>query len=208
MRGHVHRTIHGMPPPSSRYGYIVAACGDDDTVQRWKLAISCMLEIWLDYYGDDFCQLPEFPSLMKILQFVRQHMPGSDVELRARRNLQQFRRLHTVEPEAGASAQGKHPEAAQERVPALTVGTAAPSGPAGIQAVPAAGAEGSARAEAPAGEVKPLQIVVTALVHCSALEEPPAPAATPEEEQAPAPAIGVPRVPEPPPASGTTGFDP
>ena len=28
-------------------------------------------------------------------------MPGSDVELRARRNLQQFRRLHTVEPEAG-----------------------------------------------------------------------------------------------------------
>eukprot|EP00071_Canis_lupus_P026449 XP_022260006.1 skin secretory protein xP2-like [Canis lupus familiaris] len=167
-----------------------------------------MLEIWLDYYGDDFCQLPEFPSLMKILQFVRQHMPGSDVELRARRNLQQFRRLHTVEPEAGASAQGKHPKAAQERVPALTVGTAAPSGPAGIQAVLAAGAEGSARAEAPAGEVKPLQIVVTALVHCSALEEPPAPAATPEEEQAPAPAIGVPRVPEPPPASGTTGFDP
>eukprot|EP00071_Canis_lupus_P038784 XP_022272341.1 ral guanine nucleotide dissociation stimulator-like [Canis lupus familiaris] len=192
----------------TEYGYIVAACGDDDTVQRWKLAISCMLEIWLDYYGDDFCQLPEFPSLMKILQFVRQHMPGSDVELRARRNLQQFRRLHTVEPEAGASAQGKHPEAAQEQVPALTVGTAAPSGPAGIQAVPAAGAEGSARAEAPAGEVKPLQIVVTALVHCSALEEPPAPAATPEEEQAPAPAIGVPRVPEPPPASGTTGFDP
>ena len=111
-------------------------------------------------------------------------------------------------PGATASAQGKHPEAAQEQVPALTVGTAAPSGPAGIQAVPAAGAEGSARAEAPAGEVKPLQIVVTALVHCSALEEPPAPAATPEEEQAPAPAIGVPRVPEPPPASGTTGFDP
>ncbi|XP_038445633.1 ral guanine nucleotide dissociation stimulator-like [Canis lupus familiaris] len=92
----------------TEYGYIVAACGDDDTVQRWKLAISCMLEIWLDYYGDDFCQLPEFPSLMKILQFVRQHMPGSDVELRARCNLQQFRRLHTVEPEAGASAQGKH----------------------------------------------------------------------------------------------------
>ncbi|XP_038444841.1 ral guanine nucleotide dissociation stimulator-like [Canis lupus familiaris] len=212
---YVRTTIVDSPPRTgvldllfTEYGYIVAACGDDDTVQRWKLAISCMLEIWLDYYGDDFCQLPEFPSLMKILQFVRQHMPGSDVELRARRNLQQFRRLHTVEPEAGASAQGKHPEAAQEQVPAETVGTAAPSGPAGIQAVPAAGAEGSARAEAPAGEVKPLQIVVTALVHCSALEEPPAPAATPEEEQAPAPAIGVPRVPEPPPASGTTGFDP
>ncbi|XP_072633791.1 uncharacterized protein [Canis lupus baileyi] len=207
-------TPHGRPGPRVLHGFPgTPACDralSSDTCARLSLhrAISCMLEIWLDYYGDDFCQLPEFPSLMKILQFVRQHMPGSDVELRARRNLQQFRRLHTVEPEAGASAQGKHPEAAQEQVPALTVGTAAPSGPAGIQAVPAAGAEGSARAEAPAGEVKPLQIVVTALVHCSALEEPPAPTATPEEEQAPAPAIGVPRVPEPPPASGTTGFDP
>ena len=64
-------------------------------------AISCMLEIWLDYYRDDFCQLPEFPSLIKLLQFLRQHMPGSDMELCALRYLQQFRRLHAAEPEAG-----------------------------------------------------------------------------------------------------------
>ncbi|CAK7295877.1 Ral guanine nucleotide dissociation stimulator [Vulpes lagopus] len=187
----------------SEYGCIVAACADNDAVlQRWKLAISCMLEIWLDYYRDDFCQLPEFPSLMKLLQFLRQHMPGSDVELRAQHYLQQFRCLHAAEPEAGAtaSAQGKHPEA-QECAPAVTVGPAAPLGPEGIEAVLAAGAEGSAHTEAPVGEAKPLQIVVTALVHCSALEEPPAPAATPDEEQAPVPAIGVLRVPEPPPAA-------
>ncbi|CAK7295991.1 Ral guanine nucleotide dissociation stimulator [Vulpes lagopus] len=165
-------------------------------------AISCMLEIWLDYYRDDFCQLPEFPSLMKLLQFLRQHMPGSDVELRAQHYLQQFRCLHAAEPEAGAtaSAQGKHPEA-QECAPAVTVEPAAPLGPEGIEAVLAAGAEGSAHIEAPVGEAKPLQIVVTALVHCSALEEPPAPAATQEEEQAPVPAIGVLMVPEPPPAA-------
>ncbi|CAD7679799.1 unnamed protein product [Nyctereutes procyonoides] len=30
-----------------------------------------MLEIWLDHYRDDFCQLPEFPSLMKLLQIPR-----------------------------------------------------------------------------------------------------------------------------------------
>ena len=77
-----------------------------------------------------------------------------------------------------------------------------------LEAALAAGAEGLAPAEVPAGEAKPLQIVVTALDHGCALDEPRAPAATPEEEQALAPAIGVPRVPEPPPASGTTGFDP
>ena len=69
---------------------------------------------------------------------------------------------------ATASARGKHPEPAQERAPAVTVGPAAPSGPEGIEAVLAAGAEGSAHTEAPTGEAKPLQIVVTALVHCSA----------------------------------------
>ena len=100
-------TPHGRPGPRVLHGFPgTPACDralSSDTCARLSLhrAISCMLEIWLDYYGDDFCQLPEFPSLMKILQFVRQHMPGSDVELRARRNLQQFRRLHTVEPEAG-----------------------------------------------------------------------------------------------------------
>ena len=34
-------------------------------------AISCILDIWLDYYGEDFCQLPEFPSLTKLLEFMR-----------------------------------------------------------------------------------------------------------------------------------------
>ncbi|XP_038307509.1 uncharacterized protein LOC119869163 [Canis lupus familiaris] len=166
-------------------------------VRQLLLALQRRDVISICSFLDDYRGFATTDEVLDLL-FTEQHMPSSDVELRARRNLQQFRLLHTVEPEAGA----------QERVPALTVGTAAPSGPAGIQAFLAAGAEGSARAEVPAGEAKPLQIVVTALVHCSALEEPPAPAATPEEEQNPAPAIGVPRVPEPPPASGTTGFDP
>ena len=65
----------------------------------------------------------------------------------------------------------------------------------------AAGAEGLARAKMPAAELKPLQIVVTALVHCSALEEPPAPLGPLEEEQAPPPAIEVTNVLEQSPNS-------
>ncbi|XP_025327640.1 ral guanine nucleotide dissociation stimulator-like [Canis lupus dingo] len=186
----------------TEYGCIVAACGDNDAdLQRWKLAICYMLKIWLDYYREDFCQLPEFPSLRKLLEFLRQHMPGSDVEVRALRHLRQFRRLHAAEPEAGASAGAKHPESALEAAPAPTAGPAAPSGPGGIEAVLAAWAEGSARAAVPAGEAEPLQVVVTAEVHRSALGEPPAPLGALGEEQAPAPALEVVDVPEPPPNS-------
>ncbi|CAD7681098.1 unnamed protein product [Nyctereutes procyonoides] len=167
----------------TKYGCIVVAYGDNDTVlQWWKMAISCILDIWLEYYQEDFHQLPEFPSLTKLLEFMRQRMPGSDLEHRARRYLKQFRHLHAAEPEARASAREQHPEPPQEPAPAPTVGPAAPSGPEVIEQVLAAGAEGLARTEIPAAELKPLQIVVTALFYCSTLEEPPAPSATPEEE--------------------------
>ncbi|XP_077704598.1 uncharacterized protein LOC144284122 [Canis aureus] len=174
----------------TEYGCIADAWGNNDVVlQCWKLAMSFMMEIWLNYYGDDFHQFPEFPSLIKLLQILRQHMPGTDAHLRALRHLRQFRRLHAAEREAGASARGKHPEPTLERTPAPTVGPAAPWGLA-------AGAEGLACDEPPAGEAKPLQIVVTA-----ALQEPPAPLGALEEEQAPPPALEVVDVPQPPPNS-------
>ncbi|CAK7294868.1 Ral guanine nucleotide dissociation stimulator-like 1 [Vulpes lagopus] len=173
-----------------------------------RVATCCMLEIWLDYYREDFCQLPEFPSLRKLLEFLRQHMPGSDVELRARHYLQQFRRLHAAEPEAGCEEDWGWPSWEQAlrpeqntlkqlgSPPQLRLGPAAPWGPEGIEAVLAAGAEGLARAEVPAGEAKPLQIVVTALVHCSTLVVPPAPLGALEDEQAPPIALEVVDVPD------------
>ncbi|XP_077706511.1 ral guanine nucleotide dissociation stimulator-like [Canis aureus] len=174
----------------TKYGCIADAWGNNDVVlQCWKLAMSFMMEIWLNYYGDDFHQFPEFPSLIKLLELLRQHMPGTDAHLRALRHLRQFRRLHAAEREAGASARGKHPEPTLECTPAPTVGPAAPWGLA-------AGAEGLACDEPPAGEAKPLQIVVTA-----ALQEPPAPLGALEEEQAPPPALEVVDVPQPPPNS-------
>ncbi|XP_072631981.1 ral guanine nucleotide dissociation stimulator-like [Canis lupus baileyi] len=174
----------------TEYGCIADAWGNNDVVLHcWKLAISFMMEIWLNYYGDDFHQFPEFPSLIKLLQILRQHMPGTDAHLRALRHLRQFRRLHAAEREAGALARGKHPEPTLQRTPAPTVGPAAPWGLA-------AGAEGLACDEPPAGEAKPLQIVVTA-----ALQESPAPLGALEEEQAPPPALEVVDVPQPPPNS-------
>ena len=241
-----------------------------DACSRLSLprAMSFMMEIWLNYYGDDFHQFPEFPSLIKLLELLRQHMPGTDAHLRALRHLRQFRRLHAAEREAGgeedwgwpswgcggpqiqppccwtrsrgwahtpphglqpgdtsqgscphtrgvvgrvaliwegrgqsvlvvilcllgstASARGKHPEPTLECTPAPTVGPAAPWGLA-------AGAEGLACDEPPAGEAKPLQIVVTA-----ALQESPAPLGALDEEQAPPPALEVMDVPEQPPNS-------
>eukprot|EP00071_Canis_lupus_P046391 XP_022279948.1 ral guanine nucleotide dissociation stimulator-like isoform X2 [Canis lupus familiaris] len=67
-------------------------------------AISCILDIWLEYYQEDFHQLPEFPSLKKLLEFMRQRMPGSDLEHRAWCYLKKFIHLHAAEPEAKASA--------------------------------------------------------------------------------------------------------
>ncbi|XP_038445073.1 ral guanine nucleotide dissociation stimulator-like [Canis lupus familiaris] len=146
----------------TEYGCIADAWGNNDVVlQCWKLAISFMMEIWLNYYGDDFHQFPEFPSLIK-LQILRQHMPGTDAHLRALRHLRQFRRLHAAEREAGAWPEENTLNPLWS-TPAPTVGPAAPWGLA-------AGAEGLACDEPPAGEAKPLQIVVTA-----ALQESPAP---------------------------------
>ncbi|XP_077704582.1 uncharacterized protein LOC144284100 [Canis aureus] len=166
----------------TEYGCIADAWGNNDVVlQCWKLAMSFMMEIWLNYYGDDFHQFPEFPSLIKLLELLRQHMPGTDAHLRALRHLRQFRRLHAAEREAGASARGKHPEPTLECTPAPTVGPAAPWGLA-------PGAEGLACDEPPAGEAKPLQIVPppnSMEQLASGMEQP----VEPPEEPAPAPTV-------------------
>ncbi|XP_077704604.1 ubiquitin carboxyl-terminal hydrolase 17-like protein 17 [Canis aureus] len=62
--------------------------------------------------------------------------------------------LYAAGPGAGALDRAKHPEPALECAPALTVGPTAPSGPEGIEAILAAGAEGLACTEVPTGEAK------------------------------------------------------
>ena len=98
---------HGRPRPRVLQGFpgtprCEGALSSDPCAHlSLPRAICCILEIWMDYYQEDFCRLPQSASLKKILEFIRQRMPGTDVELRARRYLQQLRRLHAAEPEAG-----------------------------------------------------------------------------------------------------------
>ncbi|XP_022259646.1 nischarin-like isoform X3 [Canis lupus familiaris] len=103
----------------------------------------------------------------------------------------------------------QHPEPCQETTPAPKVGPDEASGPEVVEQVTAAGAECLAQAEMPAAECKPMHVVVTPLIHCPDLEEPPVPLDAPEEEQALGPAIRVQEVLERPtdsveqPASAT-----
>ena len=50
---------------------------------RTSSSISCILDIRLDYYQEDFHQPPEFLSLRKLLAFMGINMPGSDLENQA-----------------------------------------------------------------------------------------------------------------------------
>ncbi|CAK7295701.1 hypothetical protein VULLAG_LOCUS4902 [Vulpes lagopus] len=77
-----------------------------------------------------------------------------------------------------------------------------------MELVPAAGAEGLARAGMPAAVFKPRHVVVRPLNPCPDLEEPPAPLGALETERGPPPAIKVIDVPEQLPHSGATGFGP
>ena len=60
-------------------------------------AISCILDIWLDYHQEDFHQPPEFLFLRKLLAFMGLNMPGSDLENWAQRYLERFSYLELVE---------------------------------------------------------------------------------------------------------------
>ncbi|XP_038545180.1 ral guanine nucleotide dissociation stimulator-like isoform X1 [Canis lupus familiaris] len=67
------------------------------SVEQCKVAISCILDIWLEYYQEDFHQPPEFLFLRKLLAFMGLNRPGSDLENRAQRYLERFSYLELVE---------------------------------------------------------------------------------------------------------------
>ncbi|XP_038445222.1 translation initiation factor IF-2-like isoform X1 [Canis lupus familiaris] len=100
-----------------------------------------------------------------------------------------------------ASDPEQHPEPPQEPTPALTVGPSEASGPDLFKPGMAARAECIARVKMQAAESKPMHVVVKPLTQCPDLEEPPAPLADLDEEQAPEPAIKLLEVPEQPPVS-------
>lgn len=55
-------------------------------------AIASILRAWLDQCAEDFREPPHFPCLQKLLEYLKQKMPGSDPERRAQNLLEQFQK--------------------------------------------------------------------------------------------------------------------
>ncbi|KAM4815149.1 ral guanine nucleotide dissociation stimulator-like [Thomomys bottae] len=48
----------------------------------FQTAISSILDMWLDEYGEDFCQPAHFACLKQLLAHLKRHMTGTHVESR------------------------------------------------------------------------------------------------------------------------------
>lgn len=66
--------------------------GCSDTPCVFLSAIASILRAWLDQCAEDFREPPHFPCLQKLLEYLKQMMPGSDPERRAQNLLEQFRK--------------------------------------------------------------------------------------------------------------------
>lgn len=66
----------------------LAGCNDSPFL--FFSAIASILRAWLDQCAEDFREPPHFPCLQKLLDYLKQMMPGSDPERRAQNLLEQF----------------------------------------------------------------------------------------------------------------------
>ncbi|NXC41081.1 RGL1 protein, partial [Penelope pileata] len=62
--------------------------------------IASILRAWLDQCSEDFREPPNYPCLLKLLEYLKRSMPGSDPERRAQTLLEQFQKQE-IENENG-----------------------------------------------------------------------------------------------------------
>ncbi|XP_071671404.1 ral guanine nucleotide dissociation stimulator-like 1 [Patagioenas fasciata] len=55
-------------------------------------AIASILQAWLDQRAEDFQEPPDYVCLMKVLDYLKRNVPGSDPEKRAQNLLEQFQK--------------------------------------------------------------------------------------------------------------------
>ncbi|KFQ95798.1 Ral guanine nucleotide dissociation stimulator-like 1, partial [Nipponia nippon] len=55
-----------------------------------RTAIASILRAWLDQCSEDFREPPDYPCLLKLLDYLKRNIPGSDPERRAQNLLEQF----------------------------------------------------------------------------------------------------------------------
>ncbi|XP_037001574.2 ral guanine nucleotide dissociation stimulator-like 1 isoform X1 [Artibeus jamaicensis] len=82
-----------------RYGDLASPSWEEDRGQSSsesktviRNAIASILRAWLDQCAEDFREPPHFPCLQKLLDYLKQMMPGSDPERRAQNLLEQFQK--------------------------------------------------------------------------------------------------------------------
>uniref|UniRef100_A0A8B9SED9 Ral guanine nucleotide dissociation stimulator like 1 n=1 Tax=Apteryx owenii TaxID=8824 RepID=A0A8B9SED9_APTOW len=82
-----------------RYGNLESSSCEDDGSQNssgsktvLRNAIASILRAWLDQCSEDFREPPNYPCLLKLLDYLKRSMPGSDPERRAQNLLEQFQK--------------------------------------------------------------------------------------------------------------------
>ncbi|KAK2517674.1 hypothetical protein Q9233_012930 [Columba guinea] len=57
-----------------------------------SIVIASILQAWLDQCAEDFQEPPDYICLMKVLNYMKRNIPGSDLEKRAQNLLEQFQK--------------------------------------------------------------------------------------------------------------------
>uniref|UniRef100_A0A8D3DAR9 Ral guanine nucleotide dissociation stimulator n=1 Tax=Scophthalmus maximus TaxID=52904 RepID=A0A8D3DAR9_SCOMX len=73
--------------------------GQRPTTRRADTTVSSILGAWLDQYSEDFWTPPSYDCLHQLLSYLHRHLPGSDLERRARNLLAHFHRRQQCEPD-------------------------------------------------------------------------------------------------------------
>ncbi|XP_055671173.1 ral guanine nucleotide dissociation stimulator-like 1 [Falco peregrinus] len=82
-----------------RYGnFEISSCEEDgnkiysEPSTELRTAVTSILQAWLDQCSEDFREPPEYPCLLKLLDYLKKNIDGSDLERRAQNLLEQFQR--------------------------------------------------------------------------------------------------------------------
>ncbi|CAN0326845.1 unnamed protein product, partial [Bubo scandiacus] len=61
-----------------------------EVLELLESAITSILQAWLDQCPEDFREPPDYPCLIKLLDYLKRNIPGSDLEKRAQNLLEEF----------------------------------------------------------------------------------------------------------------------
>ncbi|XP_067894208.1 ral guanine nucleotide dissociation stimulator-like 1 [Heterodontus francisci] len=90
-----------------KYGECDWEENDEQRSPETRNAITSVLQAWLDLCSEDFCEVPNYTCLQKLLEHLRQTMPGSDLEKSAHQLHEQFQQQDLAAQELDNSYHGK-----------------------------------------------------------------------------------------------------